>query len=91
MLHQPLLDVEVVLRGGGSLKEHPGYPREPGHASVWCTDIRKQVRMHVADSFELHVQQWRYWAASPKPPVLRTMGIPHKGAMLRACELAGAI
>ena len=87
MLHQLQLDVEIVLRGGASLKEHPGHPREDAHASIWRTALHKVVMMGIAEAHELHVAQWRFGAVSPKPTVLRTIGIPHQGRTFRQLEL----
>ncbi len=87
MLHQLQLDVEIVLRGGASLKEQPGHPREDAHASIWRTALHKVVMMGIAEAHELRVAQWRFGAVSPKPTVLRTIGIPHQGSTFRQLEL----
>ena len=86
MLHQLRVDAEVVLRGGAAMKEHPGTPRDPSYASVWRTDIHRSLMMQLVEAHELRIQQWRYGALSPKPTVIRTLGIRHMGQVFRACE-----
>ena len=86
MLHQLRIDTEVVLHGGASLKEHPGIPRNPKFASIWRTDIHRHLMMHLAEAHEINIQQWRFGAISPKPTIIRTIGIGHMGRAFRECE-----
>ena len=86
MLHQLRVDMEVVMRGGAAMKEHPITPRDPSYASVWRTDIHRNLMMQLVEAHELRIQQWRFGAISPKPTIIRTLGLRYMGHVFRECE-----
>ena len=80
MLNSIRVDLAVTDNGGMSLMEHPDFPKDPSHASVWRSALHRQVVMAMPQSCELHIQQCRYGAETVKPTILRVVGADVKKA-----------
>ena len=89
MLNNVFLDVLTTLKGGVSLKEHPAWPVNPDHASIWRTPLHVELVKQVALTNEVLIYQWKFGAASVKPTVIRTLGMKHPRDVFRSCELEG--
>eukprot|EP00435_Cladocopium_sp_Y103_P057853 s641_g20.t1 len=76
MLHSIGIELRVLLGGGGSLMEHPATPDDPTFASIWRTDLHRNVVMGCPHAVEALVEQWRYGADCIKPTFLRGIGLP---------------
>ena len=83
------IELLTYLGGGASIKEHPALPRPPDFASIWRTDLHRNIVMSAPGAQHLLVEQWKYGAASVKPTHLSVLGLPPTGRHLRACELPG--
>ena len=75
MLNSLAVDVNVVCNGGTSVMEHPDLPRDESYASIWRTNVHKNVVMSLPLAKEHHVQQWKYGSPSVKPTLLRALGL----------------
>ena len=81
------IELLTFLGGGASIKEHPATPRPPDFASVWRTDLHRNIVMSAPGAQHVLVEQWKYGAASVKPTHLSILGLPPSGRSLRASEL----
>eukprot|EP00435_Cladocopium_sp_Y103_P037818 s2577_g10.t1 len=91
MLHSLGIELRIVLRGGGSLMEHPAWPSDPTFASIWRTDLHRDLLMKCPHALEVYIEQWRYGADCVKPTVLRGLGLPDINHFLHSCALPHAI
>eukprot|EP00435_Cladocopium_sp_Y103_P067591 s210_g30.t1 len=91
MLHSLGVEVRVVLHGGGSLMEHPSEPRDQSYASIWRTDIHRNLIMRGPSAIEVYLEQWRYGADCIKPTVLRGVGLPGIDKFLRSHSFPDAV
>ena len=69
------VDVNVACNGGTSLMEHPDFPRDQAHASIWRTSVHKRIVMGLPLAKEHHIKQWKYGSLSVKPTLLRALGL----------------
>eukprot|EP00435_Cladocopium_sp_Y103_P026565 s3814_g6.t1 len=91
MLHGIGIELRVLLGGGGSLMEHPAIPEDPDYASIWRTDLHKNVVMRCPHAKEVYVEQWRYGADCVKPTILRGIGLPGIETYLHQFRIPGAV
>ena len=88
MLHSLLLEVLIVLAGGGSIMEHPALPDNEDYASIWRTLLHRFLIMRAPLAQLVRIEQWRYGAMSVKPTILRGIGLPKLAQHLHACRKA---
>ena len=88
MLHSLLLEVLIVLAGGGSIMEHPALPDNEDYASIWRTLLHRFLIMRAPLAQLVRIEQWRYGAMSLKPTILRGIGLPKLAQHLHACRKA---
>ena len=82
MLSNVKIELGVVLLGGAAIMEHPDFPPCDEYASVWKTPLQSKICNAAPGHQRVHVQQWKYGAASIKPTLLRVMGLPPAAATL---------
>ena len=76
MLTSLEIELQVVLHGGGSGMEHPDIPRDVSHASIWRTELHRQLFGRHELCQQLRIEQWRFGATAIKPTILRFAGLP---------------
>eukprot|EP00435_Cladocopium_sp_Y103_P021289 s4628_g5.t1 len=91
MLHSLGIELRVLLGGGGSLMEHPAIPDDPSFASIWRTDIHRDLVMRSPHALETCIEQWRYGADCIKPTLLRSIGLPGIDLHLHRLRKPGVI
>eukprot|EP00435_Cladocopium_sp_Y103_P062071 s386_g23.t1 len=91
MMHSLGVEVRIVLHGGGSLMEHPSWPRDLSYASIWRTDIHRDLIMHGPYATEVYLEQWKFEADCVKPTVLRGVGLPDIDILLHDHCLPDAV
>lgn len=72
-LHSLIVEVEVVLAGGGTLMEHPREHPNEDRASVWRLPCHRLWIMNLPNAYEHHIEQWRYGSPGVKPTTLRAV------------------
>ena len=90
MLSHVKLELGVILGGGASIMEHPDLPACEDYASVWRTLLQSRLCRAAPGHQRIHVQQWKFGAASTKPTLLRAMGLPPSAATMHRHALPGA-
>eukprot|EP00438_Fugacium_kawagutii_P001623 Skav211741 [mRNA] locus=scaffold1548:167063:169049:- [translate_table: standard] len=78
------IQTDIVLHGGASVMEHPQEPEDPTFASIWRSEIQKNVigRLPAAKLYTL--AQYQYGAASVKPTALRSAGMNDFAGLFRS-------
>ena len=75
LFHSLILEVAVVLAGGGSLMEHPRENPAEDRVSVWRLKLHKSWLMNLPDAKEHHVEQWQFGSLGVKPTTLRALNL----------------
>ena len=90
LLHSWQVETATVLRGGGSIMEHPSEPRDVEAAATWKTRTHEQILMNLPLACCREVQQWKYGCSATKPTCLRSLNLPVDACAktLRDTELA---
>eukprot|EP00438_Fugacium_kawagutii_P023924 Skav232941 [mRNA] locus=scaffold3689:35179:38778:- [translate_table: standard] len=82
-----VIEVLVLIGGGGSVMEHPAPSPNAQHPSVWRTACHKQFFDDILGATQNRVEQLRYGAQCRKPTVLRTAGLDHMEQRLQDFEV----
>ena len=91
MMTSNRIELLVYLGGGGSVKEHPAEPRAQEYASIWRTNLHKNVLLAAPSAKLIYVEQWQYGADAVKPTQLSVPGLPDAQRKLRACIQGDAV
>ena len=75
LYHSLIVEVEMVLAGGGSLMEHPREHPVEERVSVWRLQLHRKWIMHLPDAMEHHVEQWQVGSPGVKPTTLRALDL----------------
>eukprot|EP00438_Fugacium_kawagutii_P026089 Skav226880 [mRNA] locus=scaffold1187:311960:318342:- [translate_table: standard] len=71
-----ILELLVVLMGGGCLMEHPAPPLDASHVSTWTTEIQTNYMHKLPFARTCNFSQYRFGAVSVKPTTFRVAGLP---------------
>eukprot|EP00438_Fugacium_kawagutii_P031230 Skav211061 [mRNA] locus=scaffold314:89953:93480:- [translate_table: standard] len=71
-----IVELLVVLAGGGCLMEHPAPPLQDDHATTWATEIQTNYLGRLPFARTCHFSQYRFGALSVKPTTFRVAGLP---------------
>eukprot|EP00438_Fugacium_kawagutii_P028789 Skav211404 [mRNA] locus=scaffold1528:355111:366364:+ [translate_table: standard] len=84
MIRSTYLEVVAILRGAGSLMEHPAIPIPEDYASTWRTELQSRIVARLFDGRLLNFGQFRHGAQSVKPTVFRVVmpTVPVVGGLL---------
>ena len=61
------------------------------YASIWRTNLHKNLLLAAPSAKLVYVEQWQYGADAVKPTQLSVLGLPDAQRKLRACIQADAI
>ena len=76
MINNLYLETLVILKGGGSMMEHPAPPTVEEYVSVWRLRLQQMVSAALHNACQVLIQQWRYGgAAGVKPTTIRCIDL----------------
>eukprot|EP00438_Fugacium_kawagutii_P004072 Skav227080 [mRNA] locus=scaffold1387:84242:86570:+ [translate_table: standard] len=78
------IQTDIVLHGGASVMEHPQEPEDPSFASIWRSEVQRNVIGRLPSAKLYALAQYQYGAASVKPTSLRSAGMSDFAGLFRS-------
>lgn len=75
LLHTWYIEANVVLQGGGALKERPIEPEDDSYASTWRVPLHREWLMGLRHAGRHNIEQGAYGAVGVKPTCIRALNL----------------